>query len=106
MTIVVSLLVPPSVNLLYATVGRRRIKTRAARRWHREQAGTRKIQGPWAIAVRLPKATKGDPDNRLKILVDACVASGVVSDDRYCAAISVARTGDGPEAIVTLRGAA
>src|SRR5689334_14710473 len=74
--ITVVLPMPPSVNQLYATIGRKRVKTRHARAWHKEAAWTiklgawgQRIEGPWAIGVVLPKAMKGDPDNRLKAIL-------------------------------------
>jgi crossover junction endodeoxyribonuclease RusA len=110
--IVAKLPMPPSVNALYANVGRRRVKTKVARNWHRDAAwaiklaaGRIRIQGPWAISVVLPQSMKGDCDNRLKPLLDAAVASGVVIDDRHCADIKVQRTGETSEAIITLRAA-
>lgn len=110
--ITVQLPLPPSVNGLYATVRGRRIKTQHARKWHRDaswsikiEAKGRKIKGPWAVDVVLPRSMRGDCDNRLKILLDACVASGVVPDDRYVDGITVKRTGETSECLVTLRGA-
>src|SRR5262245_39720721 len=83
--------IPPSMNEMYANVRGRRVKTRAARRWHHDaswliklEAGGSRIEGPWAIGVVYPRSMKGDVDNRLKALLDAVVASGIVCDDRYC----------------------
>jgi len=110
--ITISLPLPPSVNQLYANVGRRRVKTKAARNWHKEaswliklEAKGRRIDGPWAISVTLPRSMKGDPDNRLKAVLDAAVASGCVIDDRHCVAVNVVRTGATSAALVTLRAA-
>jgi Holliday junction resolvase RusA-like endonuclease len=104
--------VPPSLNALYANVGKRRVKTRVARRWHRDaswlmklEAGGRRIEGPWAVGVVLPRSMKADPDNRLKAVLDAAVASGVVCDDRHCVSVTVERSGETSEAIVTLMSA-
>jgi len=103
---------PPSTNALYSTVRGRRIKTKVARRWCRDAswliklgAGGGRIEGRWAIGVVLPRSTKGDPDNRLKAVLDAAVASSVVIDDRHCVAVNVERTGETTEAIVTLSSA-
>src|SRR5262245_41521524 len=103
--ITVALPMPVSVNQLYATVRGRRVKTKVARRWQRDaswliklEAKGRRIEGPWAIGVVLPRSTKGDPDNRLKAVLDAAVASGAVSDDRYCVAVNVERTGETSQA--------
>jgi crossover junction endodeoxyribonuclease RusA len=108
----VALPMPPSVNALYANVGRRRVKTKAARNWHRSaswaiklEARGRRIEGSWVIGVVLPRSMKGDADNRLKPILDAAVASGIVCDDRHCVAVSVERSGDTSEAIITLRAA-
>jgi crossover junction endodeoxyribonuclease RusA len=110
--IVATLPMPPSVNALYANIGRRRVKTKVARRWHRDAswlikltAKGRRIEGPWAISLVLPRSMKGDPDNRLKAVLDAAVASGCVIDDRHCVAVNVQRTGETSEAVVTLRAA-
>jgi crossover junction endodeoxyribonuclease RusA len=108
--ITVAVPMPPSVNQLYANVGRRRVKTALARRWHRNaswmiklEAKGQQIQGPWAIGVVLPRSMRGDPDNRLKAILDAAVASGTVADDRYCVAVNVERTGEAPDVQITLR---
>jgi Holliday junction resolvase RusA-like endonuclease len=108
--IVATLPMPPSVNQLYANVGRRRVKTKVARNWHRDaswrialEGRGRWIKGPWRIHVVLPRSMRGDCDNRLKPILDAAVASGVVIDDRHCVAVSVERSGETSEAIVTLR---
>src|SRR5262245_44783021 len=110
--VTIALPVPPSANRMYANIGKRRIKTKAARRWARDAAwaikiaaGGRKITGPWSIGGQLPRAMKGDCDNRLKAILDAAAASGIVIDDRHCAGITVERTGETSEAIVTLRAA-
>jgi len=100
---------PPSVNELYLVAGRRRIKHPKYRRWLNDAAWQikaqrlRPIEGPWQIAITLPRGMRGDPDNRLKGLLDALVLSGIVVDDRYCMGVSVERTGNSTDAIVTVR---
>src|SRR5262245_52728743 len=110
--VTIALPMPPSLNGMYATVRGRRVKTKAARRWANAAAwqikigaGGHRIDGPWAIGVVLPCSMKGDPDNRLKAILDAAVASGIVCDDRHCVGVNVERTGETDEAIVTLRSA-
>src|SRR5262245_20470260 len=82
----VALSLPPSVNSLYANVGRKRVKTAKARRWHdtaawqiKLAAGRIRIEGPWAIGVVLPRSMRGDCDNRLKPILDAAVGAAASS---------------------------
>jgi Holliday junction resolvase RusA-like endonuclease len=109
--ITISLPMPPSVNELYLVRPRRRIKSPKYRSWLRSAAWQikaqrlRPIDGPWRIAVVLPRGMKGDCDNRLKGLLDALVLSGIVEDDRRCVGINVEKTGETPEAVVILRAA-
>jgi len=106
----VALSLPPSVNSLYANVGRKRVKTAKARRWHdtaawqiKLAAGRIRIEGPWAIGVVLPRSMRGDCDNRLKPILDAAVASGCVIDDSHCMGVTVTRTGEATDsAVITI----
>jgi crossover junction endodeoxyribonuclease RusA len=93
----VSLPVPPSVNSLYgnAPSGRRhgRYKTRRYRAWI-EEAGwellrqrPRPLIGPYSVRISLPKI-KGDPDNRIKPLLDILVSHNLTDDDRHCKHVS------------------
>ena len=92
-----SLPAPPSLNSSYANLpGRGRIASRALKSWKKE-AGLRillqkpgKIVG-WfqfeATIQRMPRQKCADIDNRIKHLVDICVAHGVVDDDKLMVSV-------------------
>ena len=101
---------PPTANGLYATVGRRRIKSRRYRAWlkeagwevQRQRCGC--IGGPWQADIALPADLKGDADNYSKALLDLLVKHHVVDDDRHCHRLTIAKTVTvGPEVVITLR---
>lgn len=96
--IVVEIPVPPSANNLFLnTPGHGRVRTKAYRQWTR-LAGWRvkeqrpgRIVGPYRLHLRLPNATRGDVDNRLKATLDLLVSLGVVDDDRLAQDVRVSR---------------
>ncbi|MEM7730504.1 MAG: RusA family crossover junction endodeoxyribonuclease [Pseudomonadota bacterium] len=81
---------PPSVNHLFATVGKRRVKTRDYQRWidmagweclaHRQ----RKVSGPYRVVIGVPRGVRGDIDNRIKPVLDLLVRQGLTDDDAAC----------------------
>jgi crossover junction endodeoxyribonuclease RusA len=98
-----SLPVPPSVNAMYRNVaGRGRVKTAAYKRWVRDadshylmqKPRLRPIVGEYELSIRLPKATRGDVDNRVKAVADYLVSREITADDRHCQKITVQRAAD------------
>ncbi len=86
---------PPSVNALWANVGKRRIKTAAYQAWATAAHWEIKPQGAWhcaghvAIALTInPKMTKCDLDNMIKPVLDLLVNAGRISDDRMVVDVS------------------
>lgn len=99
---------PPSTNGLFATVGRRRIKSRRYRRWLNaagwelvaQRPGT--IAGPWQVDIALPAGLRGDVDGRIKAVLDLLVKHGVTADDRHCQRVTIAKAVTTGPVIVTL----
>lgn len=97
MTVTLSLPMPVSVNALYATVGKRRVKTKAYRGWIRDAGWLLVLQRPdhipgkYNMSVRIPSSTKGDCDNYLKALGDLLQRHGVIVNDRLSQEISICR---------------
>ena len=110
--VILKLPVPPSVNGLFATVGRRRIKSRRYRAWlkeagwevQRQRCGC--IGGPWQADIALPADLKGDADNYSKALLDLLVKHHVVDDDRHCQRLTITKAVTVGPVIVTLTPAA
>lgn len=104
--------VPPSVNNLFATVGKRRVKSKEYKAWQSE-AGLRlivarvgrkrKISGYVAIEIGLPINMRGDIDNRIKPIIDLLVKHAVIDDDRNVARVTVTRSVSGDAAYVVAR---
>lgn len=86
---------PPSTNHLFATVGRRRIVTRAYKAW-RTEAGYKllaqrpqKHKGDVILIMRFgPRILNGDVGNRIKAAEDLLVELRVIEDDRFVVKIS------------------
>ena len=103
---------PPSLNNAYVTIGRKRIKSRRYRKWLAQsgweilsqRAGC--VGGPWAIDIALPANLRGDPDNRIKGILDVLVRQGVVDDDKFCQRINIARTKTTSGVVLTISQAA
>lgn len=80
---------PPSVNNKMASVNGRQILTAAARKWYEhagEELGLQRpkaIKGPVELSIELCAPTKRpyDPDNRIKMTLDALVKTGIIEDD-------------------------
>lgn len=88
---------PPAVNNLFATVGRRRIRSRRYEDWC-EIAGLMlasqrpaKIKGPFTIRIiaERPDKRSRDLDNILKAPLDLLVTMGVIEDDSLAQEIVV-----------------
>lgn len=101
---------PPSLNNVYATVGKRRVKVQSYTDW-RELcswiiAGVPprdfRIGGPVTVQIELPAKMRGDLDNRIKPILDALVGSKRIDDDRNVKAIHAIKTRDADDALVTV----
>lgn len=99
---------PPSLNNIYATVGRRRVKVQSYSDWRDVCAwviagGNRHhIGGAVAIQIELPMKMRGDIDNRVKPILDALVASKRIDDDRNVVSIYVCKTRNAADVLVTV----
>jgi Holliday junction resolvase RusA-like endonuclease len=108
--VVLSLPVPPSTNALFTAISKRRIKTRAYRRWLDSAGWEIQLQKQGCMGagfeceITLPLSTRGDIDNRVKPALDALTRFGVIRDDRDCRSLTV-RRGNLTEMLVTLRAA-
>lgn len=89
---------PPSANSIWRAVHGRVLVSAQYRKWlqetawrWREQAGSTRLDGCYALHVKLgiPDRRKRDLDNRIKPLSDALVKSGVVQDDSLCMRLKV-----------------
>jgi Holliday junction resolvase RusA-like endonuclease len=107
-TIILKLSVPPTVNNLFLTAGRRRVKSKRYRAWQKTAGWELLTQrhgcigGPWTADIVLPTNLKGDTDNYSKALLDLLVSHGVVDDDRFCRKVTIGKTGNTSEVIITL----
>jgi len=107
--LVLRLLPPPSVNNLFVNVGRRRVKSPRYRAWLQTagwQLLTQRqgcVGGPWQAEVVLPAGLRGDADNYSKAILDLLVAHRVVDDDRHCRRLTIEKTGDTGQVLVTIK---
>jgi crossover junction endodeoxyribonuclease RusA len=103
--------VPPSVNNLFLTVGRHRVKSKrycswlTAAGWHLQAQRQGTIGGPWQCHITLPATVRGDADNYAKPLLDLLVKHSVVDDDRHCRRLTIEKDGNTGAVLVTLRAA-
>lgn len=115
MSFTVTVPVPPSVNNAY--INRRlrngkviRVLSAEARAYKLATAAAVKIavrgasivHGPYNVAIDLPLKMRGDADNRIKLLLDALVASGRVPDDRHMVKVHAGKCLDENVARVTV----
>ena len=93
---------PPSLNQAYPTAKTgRRYKSASLTAWA-ENAGWRiKEQNPtpfkceiYSIELEVPRAMRGDIDNRLKAPIDLLVQLGIVPDDSKMRKVSCERRDD------------
>jgi crossover junction endodeoxyribonuclease RusA len=109
--IVLELPPAPSVNNLFVSIGRRRVRSRryrswlSAAGWHLQAQRLGTIGGPWQCHITLPTTVRGDTDNYAKPLLDLLVKHSVVDDDRYCRRLTVEKTGETDSVTITLRAA-
>lgn len=106
--VILTLPAPPTTNRLFASVGRRRIKSRKYRAWLTEagwelqQQRTGYIRGPWEADIALPAGLRGDTDNYAKPIFDLLVKHHVVDDDKHCRRLTIAKAVTVGPVIVTL----
>lgn len=104
---------PPSVNTMYRTYGRRRYKTRAAKDYQQTTAAIMRMAwgrkppelGDVGLEVLLETTSRRrwDIDNRLKALIDCIEDAGIVLDDRQVCSIHISRQiADSDRTTVTL----
>lgn len=103
--------VPPSTNNLFATVGRKRIKSQRYRDWLADagfylmqqtfEKGT--IIGAYTMDIRVPMKVRADVTNLLKAPEDLLVSIGVLPDDKHCFRASIERA-DIEDCEITVRG--
>ncbi len=105
---------PPSINKAWMPVrtrtGARLIKRAPSKAWADAarwevsiQRAQRQIAVPFEAIIELPKM-RGDVDNRIKQLLDACQAGGAITNDRLCQRLVVERDADREgNAYLTLR---
>ncbi len=85
--------IPPSTNALFLNNGRghgRRVSP-AYSAWHwaalqalRGHVYEAIVEGKWRMTVRVPRAMRGDVDNRIKAVSDFLVDHHVTLDDKHC----------------------
>lgn len=103
---------PPSVNNMFAHVGRQRYTTAEYRAWKARMADeVMKLQAPpmvrgeVAIGVRVRRPQKRiDLDNLLKASFDLLVKCRVIEDDRYVVALGARWDATITGTILTVRG--
>src|SRR5262245_66508643 len=90
---------PPTVNNLFLSRGRRRIRTPRYRAWQ-ERAGWQLVAqrqgcvgGPWEATIVLPAKLRGDVDNYSKPLLDLLVTHRVVDADLHCPRLTIQKSG-------------
>jgi Holliday junction resolvase RusA-like endonuclease len=105
---------PPSINKAWVPIrtrtGAKLIKRAASKTWADAarwevsiQRAQRQIAAPFEAIIELPKM-RGDVDNRVKQLLDACQAGGAITNDRLCQRLVVEHDVDREGAVyLTLR---
>lgn len=105
---------PPSLNNIYATVGKRRVKIESYTAWQEQSAWVIakevsprdfRIGGPVNVEIDLPHKMRGDIDNRVKPILDALVASGRIDDDRNVVSLHVTKGRQASDVLVTVSAA-
>lgn len=91
--------VPPSTNALFVNIpGRGRARSKAYRSWL-DEAGhllatqrPGRIEGRFAVLVRVPEKTRLDLDNAYKAIGDLMVKHRITSDDKLLQRLTIERT--------------
>jgi Holliday junction resolvase RusA-like endonuclease len=95
---------PPSINKAWMPIrtrtGARLIKRAPSKAWADAarwevsiQRAQRQIAVPFEAIIELPKM-RGDVDNRIKQLLDACQKGGAITNDKLCDRLVVERDAD------------
>src|SRR5215510_12012877 len=97
--IILTLPAPPTTNNLFINARRKgRVMSPHYRAWRHEAGWDVKRQRPgrvageWEIDIALPAGLTGDLDNYAKPVCDLLVELGIVSDDKHCKRLSIAKT--------------
>lgn len=101
---------PPTVNHLFASVGKRRVRTARYQAWAREAGnfiliqGKRRMHGRVAISLSLvrPDKRRRDLSNTIKAVEDLLVDMSVIDDDSLVQRISVQWATSGPPCTVLI----
>jgi crossover junction endodeoxyribonuclease RusA len=89
---------PPGVNNLFATVGKRRVRSKRYREWSSaawlaamQQPRPDAIQGPFiaSFLVTRPDKRKRDLDGLLKAPLDFLVELGLIDDDSMAQSLTI-----------------
>jgi len=110
MTVRYELPFPPSVNNLFATVGKNRIRSARYKAWAKEAGqliqvqGRKRVPGSVALAVDLvkPDRRRRDLSNTIKAIEDLLVEMQVIEDDSLVHALSVQWVDAGVPCVVTI----
>jgi Holliday junction resolvase RusA-like endonuclease len=88
---------PISANAIWRSVRGRNIKSQRYRDWELD-AGIKlavqnpgRIEGAYALTIKVPKKCRLDLDNVPKAISDLCQKHGVISNDRLCEKLLVER---------------
>jgi Holliday junction resolvase RusA-like endonuclease len=95
--VIIRLPPPISANAIWRSVRGRNIKSARYRDWELV-AGAQlnmqnpgRIDGPYALSIKVPKKCRLDLDNVPKAISDLAQKHGVISNDRLCARVLVER---------------
>lgn len=102
MSVTLLLPLPPSVNGLFVNSrrGKGRFLSPAYKAWKWEAfaalasqktIGFPRVSGPFHFRLTLPRAMRGDVDNRIKAILDFCVAQKITPDDALAQSVSAER---------------
>jgi len=102
---------PPSMNNLFATVGRKRVRTARYSAWAKQAGefiimqGQKRVHGYVSLSVALVKPDKRTRDlsNTLKAVEDILVDMAVIDDDSLIVRISAQWASDGPPCVVLVQ---
>jgi hypothetical protein len=78
---------PPSVNNLYVTIGRKRCKASSYKTWIKGKMKAllaqraRPVPPPVSLDFTFPNSMRGDIEGRLKAAIDLLVRAGIIPDD-------------------------
>lgn len=102
---------PVTTNNLFATVGKRRIKSEGYERWLRAaqgailEQGRKKLHGNVSLSIALvrPDKRRRDLSNTIKCIEDLLVSMQVIDDDSLVQRISIQWADNGPACAVIIQ---